>query len=294
MSKNRVAIVAIVVTYNRIEYLKKCLNAILKQSVEVQNIVIVNNNSVDGTKEYLNKLKSSQIIPIHLESNVGGAGGFSFGMKYVLNNFDDSLMWIMDDDTLPVTDCVEKLLKKAKKLSDVGFLASNVRWVDGSPALLNIPLVSGDWNSPVEKNVVKVKDATFVSLLVPQYVVKDIGFPMADFFIDADDVEYTMRINEKYNGYFVADSIVIHDTVANNKTNILDADLPRLWRYFYSTRNDLYIKRVYGGKTKYLRGFLKNLLLIIKIMFSRDEYKLKKCQVIFKGTLASIVFHPNK
>ena len=45
----------IIVTYNRIEKLKKALDAYENQSYQPDTILIVNNNSTDGTKEFLDE-----------------------------------------------------------------------------------------------------------------------------------------------------------------------------------------------------------------------------------------------
>ena len=46
---NKVA--AVVVTYNRIELLKQCVDALLKQNYPC-DILLVNNNSTDGPAEW--------------------------------------------------------------------------------------------------------------------------------------------------------------------------------------------------------------------------------------------------
>lgn len=65
-------VVAVVVTYNRRELLKRNLSC-LRANRPVQSIVVVNNGSTDGTTEWLKEQKD--LIVIHQE-NVGGSGGF--------------------------------------------------------------------------------------------------------------------------------------------------------------------------------------------------------------------------
>ena len=59
---NKVA--AVVVTYNRIDLLKQCVEALLKQKYPC-DILLVNNNSTDGTEEWalelLNKFENIKI-----------------------------------------------------------------------------------------------------------------------------------------------------------------------------------------------------------------------------------------
>jgi GT2 family glycosyltransferase len=45
-------ITAVVVTYNRKELLIRCINSLRKQTVRLNDIIVVNNGSTDGTKEW--------------------------------------------------------------------------------------------------------------------------------------------------------------------------------------------------------------------------------------------------
>lgn len=70
---NPISIAAVVVTFNRITLLQKCIKALYNQTKKLDAIIVINNNSTDGTKEWLDK--QNNIIVIHQE-NVGGSGGF--------------------------------------------------------------------------------------------------------------------------------------------------------------------------------------------------------------------------
>ncbi len=57
---------AIIVTYNRIELLKECIDKLLNQTTKINHILIFNNNSTDGTREWLAKMsESDQLIIIN-------------------------------------------------------------------------------------------------------------------------------------------------------------------------------------------------------------------------------------
>ena len=70
-------VTAIMPTYNRILLLKECVAMLLKQTVPLQEIIIINNNSIDGTKEYLSELqeKENKISVINESKNLGSSGG---------------------------------------------------------------------------------------------------------------------------------------------------------------------------------------------------------------------------
>lgn len=65
-------IIAVVVTYNRIELLKRTVRC-LQQNKPVSSIVVVNNGSTDATAEWL---KTQSGLTVINQANVGGSGGF--------------------------------------------------------------------------------------------------------------------------------------------------------------------------------------------------------------------------
>ena len=125
---------AVIVTCNRCELLKMSIEALLASKYELNKIVVVNNASTDGTKEYLDSLNQSKLIVMHQEKNEGGAGGFFYGIKEAYENGCD-FVWIMDDDTVVTESALEELINGYEIVRDrpIGFLASNVFWQDNRP-----------------------------------------------------------------------------------------------------------------------------------------------------------------
>ena len=75
--ENKKSVDCVVVTYNRLDLLKECVQAIEKQTYPVSNFFIIDNCSTDNTWNYLKSIRNEKIIPIHLDKNLGGAGGYS-------------------------------------------------------------------------------------------------------------------------------------------------------------------------------------------------------------------------
>ncbi|UVQ07046.1 glycosyltransferase [Bacteroides caccae] len=72
----------VIVTYNRLSLLKECISALKNQTYKINKIYIINNNSTDGTSDYLQELiADSQFVIINLPQNIGGAGGIFRGNK---------------------------------------------------------------------------------------------------------------------------------------------------------------------------------------------------------------------
>ncbi|WP_410968257.1 glycosyltransferase, partial [Salmonella sp. SAL04281] len=64
-------------------------------------IVIVNNGSSDGTREWLSSLSEPGITILNLKDNLGGAGGFKVGSQYICSYSNADWVFFYDDDAYP-------------------------------------------------------------------------------------------------------------------------------------------------------------------------------------------------
>lgn len=284
---------AVVVTYNRLSYLKEVVNALKKSDTPVNHIIVVDNNSKQDTVDYLTSL-GDQIEYVRLRENLGGAGGFNRGVRYFMEHTDDDFVWLMDDDTVPHSDTLTNLLTFAEKIPDFGFLASDVRWTDGTRAKMNNPApknrlkkIPEDATEPEE-----LMNATFVSLLMKREIIRKIGLPITNFFIWGDDIEYTERAARLAPGYFIPAAKVTHKMATNVGSNIMNDSLDRLPRYFYSYRNKVY----YGAKRNFVGHMKSNIritLEAIRLIFAPNvDNRLKRLSVLVKGVRAGLTFRP--
>lgn len=287
-------VVAIVVTYNRKEMLLKCIEHLLQLQSAKCNILIIDNASTDGTNEALkNLIDSNSIIYCNTGSNLGGAGGFQFGMIEALKR-GYKYLWLMDDDVFPEPDSLDELLNADRELDGkYGFLSGIARWTDGSPCKMNIQKtglkkVIEDYSSPT----VPVIMATFVSFFVKAETVLEVGLPIKEFFIWADDLEYSRRISLKYPCYAVNRSNVIHNMKSNDKVGIEHEHPDRLWRYKYLYRNEVYLYRREGIKARFYM-FLRVILHLTRVLFKAKESKKEKLKVILSSYHDGSSFRPD-
>ena len=277
---NNPKVIAVVVTYNRKELLKECINAILNQLYKNCDVLVVDNGSTDGTKDFISQeLKNKRVHYVNTGSNLGGAGGFNYGMKEAYKLGCD-FMWIMDDDCIVHNNSLIELIDADKKIKDkYGFLSSKVLWNDESICKMNLQKntlfkKNNDWNTPI----VSVVMATFVSFFISSDIVKEFGLPIKDFFIWSDDLEYSRRISRKYPCYLVNSSVVTHKTRSNIGSNIVVDDESKLNRYRCAYRNEYYLFRREGliGKVYY---FFKIVLHKYRIYKSDNSTKDKKIKI---------------
>ena len=84
-------------TYNRVDYFQIALKSVMAQVDDLHEIIVVDDGSSDGTKDYLNSLNHPKIKVVIFEQNSGRPAARS---KIVETMTGDFLMWVDDDDIL--------------------------------------------------------------------------------------------------------------------------------------------------------------------------------------------------
>ena len=282
---------AVVVTYNRLELLKRNIEALLAQTAAC-DILLVDNASTDGTGEAMKALEQAGKIQYrNTGANLGGAGGFNYGMRWAVEA-GYQYVWIMDDDCLPNPDALEKLLEADAASGDYGWLSSRALAPDGTDQPMNLQRKTmykdiDSFDAPAVPAVM----ASFVSLFLRTRTVQQFGLPIAEFFIWSDDWEYTRRISRAKPCWVIPASRVVHAMQNPGVVNIAQ-DVPARWaRYRYFYRNDVVLYR--------REGLLGWLWLLAKdawhtVQVLRDgQGSLAECiGIIWKGFAAGVRFHP--
>lgn len=287
------AVIAIVVTYNRLTMLQRSTAALLAQTVPC-DILIVDNASDDGTSSWAAQLarQNPRVAYCNTGANLGGAGGFSFGMRRGVET-GYGFVWIMDDDCIPDTAALEALLKADAALGGhYGWLSSRCNWTDGRLCPMNIQRSDPYREIPgFGDAVVPAQMASFVSLFMRAETVRSFGLPIREFFIWTDDWEYTRRISRSLPCYAVPESIVVHAMKSNTVVNIATDSPDRLPRYRYFYRNDVYLYRREG-----LKGWLwllaKDCWHSVQVLKSGGNC-IGKLKIIWSGFLEGIRFLPD-
>jgi len=203
-------ICAIVVTFKRLNLLKKTLNALLKQK-KLNDIIIVINGSPDEILNYFKKFNYKKIFNNLLKidnfktsnknlfikvkyKNSGSAGGFYEGIElgYELN-YD--WLWLMDDDIEPVKDALEILLSYTS--SKIKCVHAKRKFLNGEEAPLGImidqktsQIINYDPFKYLKRDFCELGDGCWEGMLIHRDVVKQIGFPDKKFYFYNDDAYY--------------------------------------------------------------------------------------------------------
>lgn len=275
-------IIAVVVTYNRRELLKRNI-ACLRLNTPVSSIVVVNNGSTDGTGAWLDEQEDLTVI--HQE-NVGGSGGFYRGIQYAYQAGADWI-WCMDDDVFPRPDCMEHLLPYTHE-PEVGILAPR-RLMEGQIFTNDFQKVNLDnpftsmYQQKLKKQVVNgpvdICGTAFEGLCISRKAVAEIGLPNKELFIFCDDTDYCLRVVlAGFRILYIPSALMDKEKFFLND-NWEERSRKKKWKRFYQVRNSTYLNHHYGRNwwVKYLRGFNGMLGYLLVALFTcpfRNVYTL--------------------
>ena len=239
---------AVVLTYNRKHLLESCLTAVRAQTRALDEILVVDNASTDGTAAMVRE-RFPGVSVLRIERNEGAAAGFSDGIAEA-HARGHGWLWLLDDDCLPDPDALAALLDGAARAPEAPgvpapvLLASHVVWTDGSSHPMNVPWVR--WGQPGEvalgmgAGLVALRHSTFTSVVLRREVVDRYGLPPRHFYIWVDDIDYTARVLRHERAYLVPESRVVHCTAKRYSAVTESGD-----RFYYHVRNTLLLLR--GG-----------------------------------------------
>ena len=285
------SVVAVVVTYNRKKMLLRCIQALMVQEYPC-DIILVDNGSNDGTRDYIREyMSNSSICYYNTGENLGGSGGFRVGIELAVQKGYD-YVWIMDDDTLPCPDALAELIKADRCLNGrYGFLSGVAYWTDGNLCNMNVQRIGLHKKVKNYDTISPIIMATFVSFFVKAEIIKQVGLPIKEFFIWADDLEYSRRISRLQSCYMVPSSKVIHCMTDNGKVGIVEENADRLWRYNYLYRNEFFVFKREGCKG-YLYMLGRVTIHLYRILLYAKAGRIKKIKTVCKSFWKGFSFCP--
>lgn len=225
-------IYTIIVTYNPLSWIDECLRC-LKGSTVDTNIIIVDNNSTDGARNYLPKTYP-EIIWLPQEKNLGFGQANNLGIKYALEH-DADYVFLLNQDAYVFPDTIEKILNcsDGKSVMSPIHMNSNASALDQmfKCALRNSDLSLLDDILAIGKiapsySVPMVNAACW---MIPRFVLENVGGFNPVFFHYGEDNNYCQRLN--FYGIklkIVVGSKICHDRNVHGNVEVFNKK--KLWR----------------------------------------------------------------
>lgn len=246
-----ITVASVTVARNAVRLLPRQIEALLCQTMPLQEIIVVDNASTDGTGALLAD-RYPQVTVLRMSENLGAAGAWAAGLSYAALERRHDWIWNFDDDSVPGADSLSNLLRGIGSLngiqSEVGIIAPMpvhretktyyppLFWRDGF-----VRPSAGQMREPLWFADLVIASGS----LTRREVVERIGLPRADFFMDFFDYEYSLRA--RAGGYRIA--VVPSAELDHEIGDARMVSLPgqsRLWtsyppwREYYNSRNFAY------------------------------------------------------
>lgn len=285
-------ILTIIVTFNGMKWIDKCIHSVLSSSIK-SDIFVIDNASSDNTPDYIAK----NFPQVHLErskKNLGFGAANNIGLQYALdNNYDYVYLlnqdaWIKDD-TYKMIISIQKDNPKFGVLSPIQ-LEANEQHFD-----FNFGVIISQWNNETKvcenlffnrkKSLIPVERVMAAHWLISRQCLIDVGGFSPAFFHYGEDDNYADRVwNKGYKIGIVSNATGIHDRenriTTTQKQHLLNfcskiSDISGFkmsakevfWNYSYEILKKFLFSR---------EGFLQELRYYIKFSFNIPSYKKLK------------------
>lgn len=257
-------LVAVVVTHDRLDKLRVTLGRLLASPPrDLAAVLVVDNASSDGTGDWLAAQQDPRLAVLHSATNLGGAGGFEWGMRRAVARFDPDWIVVMDDDARPDPGALAAFHARDRSENDAW--AAAVRHPDGRICDINRPWLNPFRNRDVfwrtmgqgregfhltapdyaGETVRPIDGASFVGLFLSRGAIRRAGYPDGRLFVYGDDVLYTLHLRS-LGGRIAFDPGLRfeHDF---STMNAEDRRFRPLWKSYYHYRNLLIVYRKAAG-----------------------------------------------
>jgi len=247
---NQKSIAAVLVAFNRDEFLKRALQHTMSQSRPCNSLIVVDNANLESTRQLVNDFEA---IYISGSLDNGSAGGFALGINYAIENNHD-YVWTLDDDGYPDSRCLEELMQVTIELNlDV---ASPLSLSQEDFSQTANPYLFGFRKITVAADIQRErywlgKVQFYNGMLLSKKIIDLIGLPRKELFLRGDEMDYFYRAKRTNLGMaLVTHALFFHPSgipeFANSRNSIMGVVMPKDdKKKYYQFRNRGYLIREY-------------------------------------------------
>ncbi|MCF6147390.1 MAG: glycosyltransferase [Candidatus Kuenenia sp.] len=165
----------IILTWNALEYTKKCIESIFNYTHYPFEVIFVDNGSIDGTSEYLHTLikEHSNCKLIENQENKGFAAGNNQGVKMAGGEY----IMLINNDVLVSEGWLESLVESLEKDEKIGMVGPITNSISGRQQVKDVPYADGTIDSQKDlRNNTNVFSASSVRSAVKDGFFDEKGF----------------------------------------------------------------------------------------------------------------------
>lgn len=123
----------IVLTYNQLEYTRKCVDSLYRHTPEPYELIFVDNASSDGTVDFLRTVPNSKLV-VNSE-NLGFAGGNNQGLAIAEGEY----VVLLNNDAIVTPGWLDHMLAAFDRDPSIGFVGPRSNYVAGAQLLPEVP-----------------------------------------------------------------------------------------------------------------------------------------------------------
>ena len=214
---NSFSISVVLPTYNRINRIKKCLPSFLKTKIEDVQFIIIDNNSDDGTWDYLQSvaLNDKRVEIYRNPQNIGGTKSQFRGYCEVKSPY---ALFLADDD-LMIGDYIARCLEIFQQHDDVSIVHHFFDGWQKEKKLYNEPYtIHSKGSESILEIFLKSGSYPGISLRMKNFHLK--SFPLGEGVI-YPQVKIALEVASKHKAAIINDCGMVSanygDTALNNK-----------------------------------------------------------------------------
>lgn len=217
-------IYTIIVTYNAMQWIDRCLASLRNSSIKT-DVIVIDNCSADGTSEYIPR-NYPEVIWMPQKSNLGFGQGNNVGMRYALEHGADYVLLLNQDASLE-KDALSLMLNASDGTNLVTPLMLNGAGTKVDESFKwSIRDVSVDiFVSTIVNGVLPEKcfigEACAACWFMPINIIKKIGGFNPLFFQYGEDNNFYCRMSfHGIKNIFVPNAIMYHDRILKGNMQI--------------------------------------------------------------------------
>lgn len=213
---------AIVLNWNNFADTKKCVDSLLAATYPNLKIIIIDNDSTDGSNERL-QVEYPDLRFMSNPANFGFAKGCNVAIKEALKDKDAKYILLLNNDATVPPNFLEPAIEQAESDPSIGLIGGKIYhspdsnilgYAGGSISLLRGQLVMRNFDKPDTGLYDEPEEITFVTCaaaVVTRRAIETAGLLPEEYFFGTEEQDYSLHVRRcGFKLYYVPGFICYH------------------------------------------------------------------------------------